>query len=103
MNYQVWTQDDYKNWVKKDCPDMGAAQAELLVALKAGKEPLLTIEVAWTISIDINEAPELEKLSASERWRLAVGERGKGVIGETTEGKAEPNQGAVAQGDGAVR
>jgi hypothetical protein len=80
MNYQVWTKDDYQNFVKKDCPDMAAAQANILAALKAGKEPLLTVAVPWGVEITIKEDK----------------------IGETTESPAEPNQGAVAQGDSAV-
>ncbi len=80
MNYQVWTKDDYQNFVKKDCPDMAAAQAEILGALKKGKEPLLTVAVPYGVVIIVEEDK----------------------IGETTESQAEPDKGAVAPGDGAV-
>ena len=81
MNYQVWTKDDYQAWVKKDCPDLAAAQAELLGALKKGKEPLLTVAVPFGVKIIVEEDK----------------------IGEVTENPPEPDKGAVAPGDGTVR
>ena len=80
MRYQVWTKDDYQAWQIKDCLDLAAAQTEILGALKKGKEPLLTVAVPFGVSIIIEE----------------------GKVGEVTESQAEPDKGAIAQGDRAV-
>ena len=81
MHYQVWTKDDYQGFMKKDFPDLKTAQLEILVALKKGKDPLLTVAVPYGVVIIVEE----EK------------------IGEVTENQAVPNQDPVAPGDGEVR
>lgn len=74
MNYQVWTKgDEYSGWSKKDCADLPAALGEVLLAIRAGKEPLLTVEVQFQVKILAKEEPV-----------------------EVEEGKAEPDQVAGA-------
>ena len=80
MPYQVWSQDEYKAWQKKDCGDLSTAQLEILGALKKGKEPLLTVAVPFSVNVIIEE----------------------GKAGETTENKTQSDQGPVAPGDRAV-
>jgi len=78
--YQVWTKDDYEGWKRKDCEDLAAAQGELLAALKAGKEPLLTVEIPFGVNIEIKE----------------------GKVSEAAQGEAEPGEGPGVKGKGEV-
>ena len=80
--YQVWTKgDEYSGWARKDCPDLKTAMAELLAAIKAGKEPVLTEQVNYEVGIRVKE----------------------GKLGEAAKSEAEPDQGAGGKGHGKVR
>ena len=81
MNYQVWTKGDYEGYQKKDCPDLEAVQAAILEAVKAGKEPLVTVEVPYEVNIEI-----------------------KGVTDSAVKkSKAKPGQGPGGESHGEVR
>lgn len=66
--YQVWTKgDEYSGWARKDCPDLKAALAEVLETIRAGKDPLLTVEVKYAVGINVmKEAPVEAKKSEAE-------------------------------------
>ena len=81
MEYQVWTYDEYEGWQKKDCGDLSAAQREIMLALKTGKEPLLTVAVPFDVNVKIKEE----------------------MIGEVPKGKAKPDKVAGGEGDRQVR
>ncbi len=81
MSYQVWTKDEFTGWQRADAESLEAAKEQLLIALKKGLEPVLTIELPFNMNIDIKE--------------------GKPV--ETTKTKTEPGEGAGAEGEGKVR
>lgn len=56
MNYQVWTKEEYgDNWTKVDCGDLAAAKRVLDETVRAGREPLLTVEVPYELNIKISE------------------------------------------------
>ena len=81
MDYQVWTKEDFGDTYKKvDCGDLGAVKRELDRAVRDGKEPLLTIEVPYELSIKIQE-----------------------VGSEAKKGKTKPDKGAGAESDSEVR
>ena len=82
MDYQVWIKDEFGDtYTKVDCGDLAAAKREVDKAYKAGAEPLLTIEVPYSLSIKVEAvgtekpkhkktydplAPELKEVSQSE-------------------------------------
>jgi len=56
MDYQVWTKDEYGDeWSRVDCGDLEAARSEIDKAIRKGAEPLLTVEVPYTINIKVSE------------------------------------------------
>ena len=56
MNYQVWIRDEFgETYTKVDCGDLPAARMELDTTVRAGKEPLLTVEVPYSLSIKIED------------------------------------------------
>jgi len=81
MNYQVWTKDEYEGWKRVDCDGLEAVRAAVLVAIKGGKDPLVTVEVPFEVSIKIKE----------------------GEIGEATQSETKPNTVAGGASDECVR
>jgi hypothetical protein len=81
MSYQVWTKgDEYSGWQRKDCPDLKTAMAELLAAIKAGKEPVLTEEVNYEVGIRVKEG-KLDEVKESETESdQSAGGKGHGKI-----------------------
>ena len=56
MNYQVWIKNEYdESYEKVDCGDLPAARREIDKAVRAGREPLLTVEVPYELSIKVSE------------------------------------------------
>ncbi len=54
MDYQVWTKDEFQDTYKKvDCGDLGAAKREVDKAVRTGLEPILTVEVPYSLSIKV--------------------------------------------------
>jgi len=81
MNYQVWTKDEYgETYTKVECGDMEAVKRELENSLKRGNEPVLTMEVPYTMNIKIME-----------------------VGSEAIKSKAKPDKGTRDPSDGKVR
>ena len=81
MDYQVWTKDEYTGWEKVDCGDAAAVQREIEKAIRAGLEPLVTVEVPYDLNIKLKEA----------------------LIGEVKKSKPKPGEGPGAEGDSEVR
>lgn len=56
MDYQVWLKEDYQELYRKvECGDLGAAKRELDKAVRAGQEPILTMEVPYELGIKVGE------------------------------------------------
>ena len=56
MDYQVWIKDEsYQLYNKVDCGDLPAAKREIDKAVRAGLEPVLTIEVPYELGIKVGE------------------------------------------------
>ena len=93
MDYQVWIKDEFGDtYTKVDCGDLIAAKREVDMAVRAGAEPLLTVEVPYSLSIKV-EAVGTEKPHHKE----TVEETEKRLKEES---KDEANQGKAEQGKG---
>lgn len=81
MDYQIWTKDDYDDkWARQDCGDLAAAKRIIDTEVRAGREPLLTVEVPYKIDIKFTE-----------------------VSSEVTKSKTKSDKGAGGKGDGPIR
>ena len=61
MDYQLWIKEEFGDtYTKVDCGDLTAAKREVDKAVRAGAEPLLTVEVPYLLSIKV-EAVGTEK------------------------------------------
>jgi len=81
MDYQVWTKEEYgDNYTKVDCGDLAAAKREIDKSVRIGREPMLTQEVPYELSIKVLE-----------------------VGSEVKKDKAKPNKMAGVEGDSKVR
>jgi len=92
MDYQVWSKaefgDDYK---RVDCGDLAAAKREIDQAVRKGGEPILTVEVPYSLAIKV-EAVGTEKPQrkvAAKELETKVEEASKS---EANPGKAEPGE-----------
>jgi len=89
MNYQVWNKEEFDESYKKiDCADLEAARREIDAAVRLGKEPTLTVEVPYTLSIKIEavgtEKPQRKaaiKESDTKSKEAAKSEVGQGETG----------------------
>lgn len=91
MDYQVWTKDEYGDaYTKVDCGDLPAARREIDMAIRAGREPILTQELPYELSITVGELgtkPSRLKVEKekTEKIEEEVTKR------EADKGKAEPD------------
>jgi len=61
MDYQVWIKDEFGDtFTKVDCGDLVAAKREVDQAVRKGGEPILTVEVPYSLAIKV-EAVGIEK------------------------------------------
>ncbi len=81
MEYQVWIKDEFEGWSKVDCGDKTAALREINQAVRAGKEPLLTVEIPYRLNIKLEEDK----------------------IGEAAKSKAKRDKNTRAASEGEVR
>jgi len=97
MDYQVWIKDEFGDtYTKVDCGDLAAAKREVDKAYKAGAEPLLTIEVPYSLAIKVEpvgtEKPHRKETVAQTEKRLK--EEAKS---EADQGKTEPGESTGAE------
>ncbi len=69
MEYQVWTKDEYQDqYTKVDCADLPAARKQIDQDVRAGRDPMLTVQVPYSIGIKIEdvgaEVPKSRKKSS---------------------------------------
>ena len=97
MDYQVWTKDEYGDtYTKVDCGDLEAARRELDKAVRAGREPTLTVEVPYSLAIkveDVGTEKPKRKVDKKEP-ETKVEEEPKDEAGQ---GEAEPGEGSGAE------
>lgn len=91
MDYQVWLKEDYQELYRKvECGDLGAAKRELDKAVRAGQEPILTVEVPYSLGIKVEEVgKEVPKKPKGKKEPETTVE--EVAEGEATEDKAEPD------------
>ena len=97
MDYQVWIKDEFGDtFTKVDCGDLVAAKREVDQAVRKGGEPILTVEVPYSLAIKV-EAVGTEKPPrkvAVEKPETKVEEASKS---EANQGKAEPGESTRAK------
>ena len=86
MDYQVWIKDEFGDtWTRKDCGDLEATKREVDKAVRNRGEPLLTVEVPYTLNIKVGEiGSEISK--GKPKTDKGPGAEGKGKVrpGDTT-------------------
>ena len=75
MDYQVWIKDEYEDkYTKVDCGDLAAAKREIDKAYQAGVQPILTVEVPYSLAIKVEavgtEKPHHRETKAETEKRL---------------------------------
>jgi len=87
MDYQVWIKEEFdERYTKVDCGDLAAAKREIDGAVRAGGEPILTVEVPYELSIKTGEAGSEVKTSKPKPGK----ESGPEVESDVRPGDAEP-------------
>jgi len=97
MDYQVWIKDEYGDtWTKVDCGDLPAAKRELDKAVRAGREPILTQELPYELSIKVGEpgteTPKLKVVKKEPETKVEEAPKD-----EADQGKAEPDKDTGAE------
>jgi len=81
MDYQVWIKDEYGDaYTRIDCGDLEAAKREIDKAIRAGREPVLTVGVQYTLDIKVKE-----------------------TVNEADKIKTKPDKNTGAKSNGAIR
>ena len=89
MDYQVWIKEEFdERYTKVDCGDLPAAKREIDKAVRAGREPILTLAIPYELSIKTGEAGSEVKKSKPKPDK---GPRAEGES-EVRPGDAEPVQ-----------
>jgi len=93
MDYQVWTKDEFGDtYTKVDCGDLGAAKREVDKAVRAGREPILTVEVPYSLAIKVEavgtEKPHHKETVAETEKRLKEAPKSEASQGEAEPGKS---------------
>ena len=100
MNYQVWHKDEFGDAFQKvDCPDIAAASIAIDKAVRAGGEPILTVEVPYSLAIKI-EAVGMEGPTLTPVKRDPETKAKEAPKSEADKSKAGPGEstGAASQG-----
>ena len=80
MDYQVWTKEEFgDNYTKVDCGDLAAAKREIDIAVRAGRNPVLTVEVPYELSIKTGEAGSEVKKDKTKHDK-GPGDKGDGQV-----------------------
>lgn len=91
MDYQVWFKEDYAdNYRKVECGDLAAVKREIDKAVRAGQQPILTVEVPYELGIKVGEvgAEKPKRKTAKKESETKVEEVAEV---EVAEDKAEPD------------
>ena len=93
MDYQVWIKDEFGDtYTKVDCGDLAAAKREIDQAYKRGQDPLLTVEVPYSLAIKIEavgtEKPKRKETAAETEERLKEESKSEASQSEAEPGKS---------------
>lgn len=102
MDYQVWTKEEYGDtFTKVDCGDLTAAKRELDKAVRLGREPILTVEVPYSLTIKVEDVgtEKPHRKSAAKQPETKIEEASEG---EVTQDKPEPGEGPGVKSEGEV-
>lgn len=92
MDYQVWIKDEYEQkYAKVDCGDLLAAKRVIDEAVRAGGEPILTVEVPYSLAIQVEPlgTEKSKHRGAKKETETKVEEEPKS---EADQGEAEPSE-----------
>lgn len=102
MYYQVWTKDDFgETYTKVDCGDLPAAKREIDAAYKAGKDPILTVEVPYSLAIKVEE-PGSGKSQRKDNDKKPETKEKEASESEASQSKAAADKGSGTEGKGQV-
>jgi len=102
MDYQVWTKDEYEDkYTKVDCGDLPAAKREIDAAYKDGKDPILTVEVPYSLAIKIEEPGSGDSKRKVDAKKKETKEK-EASGSEASQGKAAADKDPRAEGKGKV-
>lgn len=87
MDYQVWIKEEYEpKYTKVDCGDLEAARREIDKAVREGREPILTVEVPYSLAIKVEdvgtEKPKSKIVKKQPETKVEEGDNGEGNQGE---------------------
>jgi len=98
MEYQVWTKVEYADeWQKVDCGDKESAMREIDTAVRAGKDPFLTIAVPYKLSIRLEEDKAGEGLKPRTEKKEPGDKDKKEVSHEVAPSEARGDKGSGAE------
>lgn len=100
MDYQIWTKQGYsETWERKDAGDEAALKRILEAEVKAGHDPVVTVEVPWELTLKIGKVGE--EPPKPPRTPTALGKILKeGAKSEADKGKAGPGEDPGAESPG---
>lgn len=97
MDYQVWIKDEFGDtYTKVDCGDLPAAKTEIDEAVRKGGEPILTIEVPYSLAIKVEE-PGAEKPKHRETVRETEKRLKEEAKSEADQSEAQSDQGTGSE------
>lgn len=93
MDYQIWIKEEFGDtWSRVDAGDLGAAKREILVASKAGKEAILTVEVPFSLELKVGEPGGETKKRRTTKEQPAEESQEEGAENEADKDPAEQDQ-----------
>ena len=102
MYYQVWTKEEFgETYTKVDCGDLPAAKREIDAAYKAGKDPILTVEVPYQLAFKVEEPGSGKSQRKDNDKKLETKEKEE-PKSEASQGKTEADKGSGAKGKGQI-
>jgi len=92
MDYQVWIKEEFGDtYTKVDCGDILAAKRVIDEAVRTGGDPILTVEVPYSMSIKV-EAVGTEKPQRKTGRKEPETEIKEEPKGEASQGEAEASE-----------
>jgi len=102
MDYQVWIEEEFGDTYKKvDCGDLAAAKREIDAAYKTGKDPMLTVEVPYSLAIKVEDVGT-EKPKRRTTTKPPEEKTEEETKSEASESETEPGKGPGAESQSEV-
>ena len=90
MDYQIWTKAEYgDDWHRQDAADKAVVKRILLEELKAGRAPILTVEVDFSLQLTVGDAAKQLKKAENDPEPPAGEKQEEGAKGEADQDPAE--------------